>query len=426
MTPECKDDLGRLEDAVRRQSQEEQAAKAISTARTKLVLGRDAKSVFFATLALRLEAQCMWEVETLATDGKMLVYNPDFVLSLSEPERVALVAHEVLHNVLGHHTRRGHRNLEQWNIAADLAVNPMLREAMFTLPAGGCYPGEGEYKDMPQGLSAEEYYNLLQKPGAPDDQGEGQPDPDGEPGDDEGQGQGEGQGNPCPDPGKCGGVMDAGDGSPAAQRESQAEWEVAVAQANEAAKQRGTMPGGLARLVQNVLAPKVDWREVLREFVSRLARNDYSWTPPNRRFIHQGLYLPGMRSEELGDVTVAVDTSGSIGEKELSRFASELQAILEGFDCTLTILYHDSIVQHVQQWKSSDGPLVLEPKGGGGTSHIPVFDHIQASGESPTCLVCLTDLYSSFPDKAPDYPVLWASTVEGMKGPFGTTLEVSL
>jgi predicted metal-dependent peptidase len=83
----------------------------------------------------------------------------------------------------------------------------------------------------------------------------------------------------------------------------------------------------------------VDWRDVLREFLSRHARNDYSWLPPSRRYIHRELYLPGLRSEELGEVVLAVDTSGSIGQRELARFAAEAEGILDSFDCTLTILY---------------------------------------------------------------------------------------
>jgi predicted metal-dependent peptidase len=171
----------------------------------------------------------------------------------------------------------------------------------------------------------------------------------------------------------------------------------------------------------------VDWRDVLREFLSQQARNDYSWSPPNRRFIHAGLYLPGLRSEELGDVVLAVDTSGSIGAKELGRFASEAQGILDAYDCTLTILYHDADVQRVDTWQPSDGPLELHPVGGGGTSHVPVFDWIEQQGRMPACVVCLTDLYTEFPDVVPTYPVLWA--VVGRTGgqvPFGTRVNVEL
>jgi predicted metal-dependent peptidase len=200
---------------------------------------------------------------------------------------------------------------------------------------------------------------------------------------------------------------------------------VAVAQAQQVARARGELPEGLARLVEQVLRPKVYWKEVLREFISRHARNDYSWFPPNRRFVHRGLYLPGLRSEELGDLVIAVDTSGSIGGAMLARFAAELQGMLEAFDATLTVLYHDARVQHVQTWRSSDGPLVLEPRGGGGTDHAPVFEWVERNNLQPAALVCLTDLHTHFPARAPGYPTLWCAVNNPQpRAPFGQVLPV--
>jgi predicted metal-dependent peptidase len=406
------DPLAALERAAARQAQEEKAARALAAARCRLVLGKDPKSCFLATLALRLVPRVDWDLETMATEGRHLCYSPAFVTGLSPDELVGVVAHEVLHNALAHHARRQHRDGQRWNVACDLAVNPLLLDSGFALPASRLVPGEGGYRDLPRGKSAEEYYGLL---------------PDETPGDptlnQDGESQGPGQDRQ--DPGGCGGVRDPGDGSHADAHQSQAEWEVAVAQAHQVARGRGELPGGLARLVEQVLQPRVDWRDVLREFVGCHARNDYSWSPPNRRFVHQGLYLPGLRSEELGEVVLAVDTSGSIGQEDLSCFAAEAEGILEAFDCTLTILYHDAEVQKVQRWRSSDGPLTLEPVGGGGTSHRCVFDWVEREGVQPSCVVCLTDLHTEFPDLAPATPVLWA-VVGGNPSPppFGLRVAV--
>jgi predicted metal-dependent peptidase len=174
-----------------------------------------------------------------------------------------------------------------------------------------------------------------------------------------------------------------------------------------------------------VLHPKVDWRAVLRQFLSSHARNDFSWSRPNRRLIHRGLYLPGLRSEELGEVVLAVDTSGSIGQEELARFAAEAQGILESYDCSLLVLYHDSAVQKVQTWRSGDAPLALEPVGGGGTSHVCVFEHVETLDGQPTCVICLTDLYTEMPSAVPSVPTLWA-VVGGnpTQPPFGLRVEV--
>ena len=174
------------------------------------------------------------------------------------------------------------------------------------------------------------------------------------------------------------------------------------------------------------LHPPADWRAVLREFVASHARNDYSWARPNRRFLAQGLYLPGLHSEELGDVVLAVDTSGSIDEKLLGLFAAEANAVLASYDCAVTVLYHDTEVQKVQAWTSADGPLVLDPVGGGGTSHACVFDWLARAGLAPACVVCLTDLDTEFPAAPPAMPVLWAVPGKAPGDPpFGRVVSLS-
>lgn len=417
------DPMAVLDRAAHRQHAEEKGALAISDAISRLILGLNPAHAFFATLACRFVDQEApspipdWDIETAMTDGKRIRYNPDWYVGLSPDHQVFVIAHEVMHPALQHHARRGDRDHKTWNIAADLTINPALKQAgLKPLPCARM-PGEGPHAELPPDLSAEEYYDLLRN------KHQGKEEQDGG-GEGEGEGEGQGEGNGEGEDGASGGVEDAGDGSPADQRQAEAEWEVAVTQAQEAAKRRGNLSGGLARLVAQTLAPKVDWKEQLREFVSRNARNDYSWRRPRRSLVGQGIYLPGLQSQDLGDVAVAVDTSGSIGQRELEVFAAEIQAILDAFDCSLTVLYHDSRVCHVQTWKSSDGPLKLEPRGGGGTSHVPVFEWIEKMDDLPTCLVCLTDLCSTFPTSAPEYPVLWATTLSGTKGPWGQTLEV--
>jgi predicted metal-dependent peptidase len=400
-----------LEEAAARQVAEETAAKALASARARLILGRDGKSIFFATLALRLTPEPNWEVETMATDGRVLAYGPRFVTALSPDELLGVVAHEVMHNALAHPSRQRGRDHGLWNVACDLAINPLLVEAGFTLPADRLLPGEARYQHLPPGRSAEEYYAAL----ASDRPGQ-----DREPG-----GAADGIGANKPDPGGCGTVMAPKDG-PADARQTEAEWQVAVAQAHQAAAGRGPLPGGLDRTVHNTLHPRADWRSILREFVSSHARNDYSWARPNRRLISQGLYLPGLHSEELGDVVLAVDTSGSIDEKLLGVFAAEVNAVLASFDCSVTVLYHDTDVQKVQTWRSADGPLVLDPVGGGGTSHVCVFDWVGQAGMCPACVVCLTDLDTEFPAAIPPVPVLWA--VAGDRStdpPFGRVVSLS-
>jgi predicted metal-dependent peptidase len=395
-----------------RQNRAEQAARALTAARARLVLGRDAKSAFFATLALRLVPQVDETCGTMATDGRTLAYCPEFVAGLAPDELLGVLVHEVMHNALAHPCRRGHRDPETWNLACDLAVNPHLLDAGFTLPDGRVVPGEGSHAHLPQGKSAEEYYALL---GAPNPGADGPTQPtDSSPPTKET--------DSSTDPGGCGGVRDP---DPNTAGDNEAEWQAAVAQAEQAAKGRGELPSGLRRVVDGVLRPAADWRSLLREFLGSHARNDFSWTRPNRRFVARGLYLPGLHSEELGPVAIALDTSGSIGAAELNTFAAEVNAILDAFDCTVTVLHHDTEIQNVQTWSPTDGPLVLDPVGGGGTSHECVFDWLANADPAPSCVICLTDLETRFPDHLPDLPVLWAVIGESdTQPPFGRRIAV--
>lgn len=401
------DDFKTLELEVRRQRLEEEAAKLVATARGRLVLGPPPGTsrgpsmptcAFFAILAMKLHVQPNWDIETADVDGRTMRYNPEFITGLTPQKRLGLIAHEVMHCALSHMSRRQGREPKRWNIACDLAINHILLEASFELPDAACVPGKGPFASMPVGLSSEAYYNLL-----PEQSGQGGGD----------------------DPGGCGGVVDAGSssgqGGPAAQAAAEADWQINVAEAEKAAKDRGNLPAGLDRSASEAVRPTADWRQHLRRFLTMSARNDYSWSPPNRRFIHLGLYLPSLRSEDAGTIVVCVDTSGSITKQMLGQFAAELETILQSLNVTLRIMYHDVEVAKVAEWSSMDGPLVFEPKGGGGTSHRPVFQKI-AEDELPTCVICLTDGYTDYPDGC-DVPVLWAMTTEQI-APFGETIRI--
>lgn len=401
-----------LEKAAQRQEQEEKAARSIKAARTTLILGTDPKSAFFADLTLRLEPEVDWTCDTAWTDGKKMGYNPAYVASLSQDEVNGLNIHETLHPAFLHHARREGRDPEKWNIACDLAINPIVAEMGFKLPAGALFPGRDKYRHLPAGKCAEEYYPLLQQSPRPDGQ-QGQPgqpsnqpgQPGNQPGQNSNQPGGQGDASPGADPGKCGEVRDAGDH--AQNADSAADWQAAVVRAELSARCRGDLPGGLKRFVAESVKVKTDWRDVLREFVRQRARNRLSWAKPNKRHVHRGIYLPGRSGRKLGEVLIAIDTSGSISQKDLATFSSEVQDILQTHQCSATIYYHDTMVVHTQTWEPSDGDLVLEPKGGGGTSHRDVFARVERDDLEPVCVICLTDLATVFPESSA-LPTLWA------------------
>jgi predicted metal-dependent peptidase len=198
---------------------------------------------------------------------------------------------------------------------------------------------------------------------------------------------------------------------------------VTVAQAAQAAKMMGKLSDGMARLVDEVLNPKVDWREVLQQFVEKCKDDSRTWARPNRRFIQQGLYLPSKDGEAMGELVVAVDCSGSVGVDELNQFAAEVKTIHEDQKPSkITIIYFDSSVSHVDEF-TRDDEVSMEPHGGGGTAFSPIFEKVEELAIEPVACVVLTDLYCNDYGDTPPYPVLWVSNGrDGEDTPFGETV----
>lgn len=374
------------------------ASKKLTKGRAGLILDHP----FWGSLAIRLHlVEDATNNPTACTDGKVIRYNPEFIEGMSLDKVKGLLCHEVMHCAGQHHARRGDREPKRWNMACDYAINPILEACGIALP--GVPLIDPQY----EGMSAEEIYTKLPAPE---------------------EGGGADGGN---DPGGCGGVEDApgdGDGKASADDLEQAaqEWKVATAQAAQQARTMGDMPGALERVVEDILDPVLDWKEILRRFVDTSAKNDYQWFPPNRRHIHNGLILPSLRSQELKNVTMAMDTSGSISDEDLKAFKAEVQAIIQDYRANTKVIYCDSKVQNVEEF-DADTPVELHPEGGGGTDFRPPFEHIDASGEYPACMIYQTDGYChSFPEEPP-YPVLWVLTRknEGFDPPFGIVIHLS-
>ena len=393
----------------------------IQKARTTLLLDHP----FFGTLLFRLGGKASRSVATMATDGVSLFYNPEFVDSLNTAELAGVLAHEVMHPALQHHTRRGDRRPTRWNMACDYAINPILLDAGLTLPKDVLIDNRF------RGMSAERIYNLIEEDEkedgstglseSPSRNGTGAPD-DGSLQNDEDANEPQAPATP----GGVGQVLDApepeaGEGSSIAEQAR--EWEIAVEQAETVAKVAGKLPGGAVRALEASESARVDWRELLRRAWSDTIPADYSWTHPNRRHVWAGLYLPGITSESVGEIAIAVDCSGSVSSRQLGLFEEEVRSILAGQRPRLIhVLYFDAAVQKVETYQA--GQLVsLSPVGGGGTDFRPCFDWLNEQGILPQSLVFLTDLCGTFPSEVPPYPVIWAST-EIRRAPFGEVVPM--
>jgi predicted metal-dependent peptidase len=396
-------------------------AVRIQKARTALLLDHP----FFGSLLFRLGGRASNSIQTMATDGASLFYNPQFVETLSAAELAGVLAHEVMHPALQHHTRRGDRERKRWNMACDYAINPLLLDAGLTLP-----------KDVLvdhrfRGMSAERIYNLIEEE---QDQGDSNGDrEDNDSASSGGRGRKEaddtsadGEPTAPTTAGGFGQVLDAPEpeGDDDAVAEQAREWKIAVEQAENVARLAGKLPAGVTRSLEQSEAAGVDWRELLRRSWSETIPSDYIWMPPNRRHIWSGLYLPGIKSEGTGEIAIAVDCSGSVNARHLGLFEAEIRSILEGQrPSRVHVLYFDAEVHKVECYEAGQ-PVTLAPVGGGGTDFRPCFHWLEERGIVPQTLVFLTDLCGRFPNDVPPYPVLWAST-ETHPAPFGQVISLA-
>ena len=366
------------------------------------------RSPFFATLALFAKFIPTDSIATAATDGKDIYYNPEFLKSLTTPQQDGLLLHEVLHAALLHVLRRGVRDKETWNIAADIIVNGIIcQQGYFELPKGVIRDRTLEH------LSVEEIYELL----------------------------------PQQDRTYCLGICDLYgdvpiDGSggkfslnsqnkgdrlwEAKKAELESHWQNAMQQAAIIARttNQGKLPAGIERELGALDRSQLDWRSYLWQY---LVKTPTDYTGFDRRFIGRGLYLETLQGESV-KVYVAVDTSGSIDTKLLKMFLSEVDGILNSYphlECEL--YYADADVYGA--YELNPDSEIPQPKGGGGTSFVPFFDRIARTWDGMTTGVCvyLTDGYGTFPDSAPELPVLWVVTPGGLdlsQFPFGETIRL--
>jgi predicted metal-dependent peptidase len=339
------------------------------------------RSAFFAALALFARFQASEQVPTAATDGRDIFVNPDFFGGLSSADQDFVLLHEVLHAALLHVPRRGGRDAQLWNVAADIVVNGMLVHEGYQLPSGGLRDTSREH------LSVEEVYELLltkQQPGpalATLDLLDARP----------ADGGGEGQG-------------DAPDQDRRAALEGY--WREAQQQARIVAESSvaGTIPQGLARELGTLDAGRLDWRSYLWRF---LVPTPTDFQQFDRRFVGQGLYLETLSGESV-HVQVAVDTSGSVDSAHLHAFAAEVQAILRAYPHLRCDLYYADAQLHGPYRLTPNTPLP-PPIGGGGTDFRPFFERIERTRDpwGATVAVYLTDGYGTFPAAAPSCPTLW-------------------
>ena len=372
-------------------------------------------SPFFAALALFVDVRFTEEVPIAATDGRLLFFHPNGYGDLQPAERDAVFLHELLHAALLHPSRRGVREPELFNIAADIVVNGMVAaEQSVALPKGAIRDTKLEHH------SVEEIYELLQKKSKkkqpklpladllkPGSKGSGTEQEEGEGG--EGGEKVEG---------KAG--VDGSSHDPSGELHElhdrsalEAHWKQAIQQAKVLASSQGqgSLPAGMQRHLGEVAEPQIDWRSQLWRY---LVRTPTDFSGFDRRFLHRGLYLDHLEGESV-QVFVCIDTSGSIDDEQMSLFIGEVSGILSSYpmlDCKLWYADADCYGPYT----ISGIREIPRPEGGGGTDFRPFFKAAMEawSGDQEAICVYLTDGYGDFPEEAPQLPVLWVIVPGGL------------
>jgi predicted metal-dependent peptidase len=353
---------------------------------------------------------------TAYTDGMNEVYGEEFVNGLSDAELRFLVLHESYHKLYQHLITWQHLNEEDpdlANRACDYVINLKLLDAdkgkkFIVMPSMGCF--DERFRDM----DTAQVFNILKQESGNDA------------GSSSGSGKGKdyGSGQPLDEHG----WGDAKGMSDLRKKQLQRDLDSALRQGALLAGKSGS---GGARGLDDLLQPQVDWREQLREFVQTVcAGNDYStWRRPNRRYVGMSYYLPSGVSESMDELVVAVDTSGSIGQRELTLFLSELASVCDvAKPSRLRVLYWDTEVcaeEVYEQDVLAEVAKSTKPAGGGGTDVTCVVEHLQAHDIKAQAVLVLTDGYLGSDWGKWDVPTLWCLLGNsGTTSPVGKTIHI--
>ena len=387
--------------------------------KAKITLMRNPMFALWSGILMVGRTSVVDNMPTACTNGRDEKYGRKFVADLKDNELNFVVLHENLHKAFRHLTtwKKLHdENHSLANAACDYVINLKLKdldpsEKVIAMPRfkDGEMKGKimGLVDEKYRGMHAKQVFDLLKEE------------------------QKKGKGNPCDD-GDSGGIPTDGDGNgegfdehdwdgakemtDVEKKELEREIDQAIRQGVMAhQKIAGTNAGGLDRDLLDLLEPKVNWREMLREFVKSTchAKDTSSWRRVNRRFLSMGTYMPSLIGEKVGHLVIAVDTSGSVGQEELSEFLTEVRGIAEEVKPSqVDLIYWDSeVAAHEEYTENMVSDIInsTKPKGGGGTSPSCVSEYLKAKAIEPECIIVLTDGYVGS-DWGSDWtaPVLWA------------------
>ena len=389
-----------------------------------IALMRHPETALYSGVFMMGETSVSDEAITAYTDGVNKKYGRAFVSALSDVELNALVLHENLHIVFRHllHNRDlFEENRKLSNIAADYVVNDVIVNLKDT---SLCKLPEGALVDpVFHNMNMREVYRLLKekckpregdKPKQPQQPGD-QPSSGGEDGN---QGGDEGVPQEFKDYEFDDHDLSSkeGVGGPQTAEEAKALDNKIDRALREGALLAGRLGGKVPRSIKELLDPKTRWQDELKEFVTASCRgkDEYTWKKFNRRLLPNDIYMPSVENETIGEVVVAIDTSGSIGQTALDEFATELQSICDAVEPEVVrVLWWDAIVHGEQVFRGQYQGLreLLKPLGGGGTRVTSVSDYLKKNKTKAECVIVFTDGYVEGDVKwEVNAPTLWLVT----------------
>jgi predicted metal-dependent peptidase len=344
------------------------------------------------------------ELPTAATNGRDVMYNPEFIKTLDDKELNYVVLHEALHKVYQHMhlwKKLWKENPMLANMAADYVVNYAIYEAD-ELSEIAKRPDSALFDLAYKGMTTKQIFDMLKRSSDFVKQQAGHDTHDWE----------------------------------GAEQLSDEEVKETAKQIDQALRQgeiiRGKMQGNKNRSINELLEPKVNWREQLRDFVTATCKNKdrTSWKRPHKRFIGHDIYMPSMIGESIGQIVVGIDTSGSIGDKELSEFLTEVVAICDDVSpSSIELLYWDTQVAGHETYNQGDYKALVQstkPAGGGGTHVGCVNQYIKDKRIEPEAVIILTDGYveDDWGGSWGCTPTLWAVTSRNNTSPHGKTIHI--
>jgi len=338
---------------------------------------------YFGTLSSGLEIVVNDNIESFTLHGNRFEYREDFFNTLSDEQVAFSLSNAALHTVLSHPSRIGNRSPWLWYTACEHAINNMLIDNDFVPPS------KITYDPRFRGQYAEEIYESLLDTITREDLNDKDND------------------------------ARRNDETPQDKLEA-AQQEILAQNALDKAHSMESLPEGLERLIPIALKGMIDWRSVLRDSIGGYYVSDYAMMPPSKKLLYAGIYLPSATSRHL-ELTIAIDSSGSVDELLLAQFIAEVESIAELFGSySIEMLVCDDRVRSHQRFSNGES-IEYSLEGGGGTNFVPVFEFIETQLTPPKILLYFTDLDGTFPLNEPHYETVWIAPCE-MEVPFGRVI----